>query len=62
MTARSRSMWPFVLALGVVFLALNLIELAFLDGGWPQIVGVPLGIALIGIAIARKRGWSGVRS
>jgi hypothetical protein len=55
-------MWPFVLALGVIFVALNLIQLAFLDGGWPQIVGIPLGIALIGIAVARKHGWSGVRS
>ena len=61
MTAGSRSSWPFVLALGIVFIVLNLVDLAFLGGGWPQIVGIPLGIALVGIALARKRGWGGVR-
>ena len=60
MTARTRNLWPLALALGVVFTLLNLIELAFLDGGWPQIVGVALGIALVAIAIARRRGWQGV--
>ena len=61
MTTRTRHLWPVLLALGLVFTLLNLTELVFRDGGWPQIVGVPLGIALVGIGIAIRRGWSGVR-
>ena len=49
-----------LLALGLVFIFLNLTELVFRDGGWPQIVGVVLGIALVGVGIARRRGWKGV--
>jgi len=60
-TARTRHLWPLLLALGLVFTLLNLTELVFRDGGWPQIVGLPLGLILIGIAIAIRRGWSGVR-
>ena len=61
MTAQARSWWPLLLALGVVFTFLNLFELAFADGGWPQIVGVPIGVALVAVGIARQRGWEGVR-
>jgi hypothetical protein len=48
-------------ALGLVFILLNLYELVFGDGGWPQIVGVPLGITLVAVGIAGQRGWQGVR-
>jgi len=60
-TARPRNWWPVPVALGIVFIALNLIELAFLDGSWPQIVGLALGVVLIGLGVARQRGWEGVR-
>jgi len=60
-TAPTRNLWPVLLALGLGFTFLNLIELVFLDGGWPQFVGLALGAALIGIGIARQRGWEGVR-
>jgi len=59
-TARPRNWWPVLLALGVGFTFLNLVELVFLDGGWPQIVGVGLGFGLVAIGIARQRGWTGV--
>jgi len=36
-------------------------ELVFLDGGWPQIVGVVFGCGLVAVGIARQRGWTGVR-
>jgi hypothetical protein len=60
MTARSRSLWPLLLALGLVFIFLNVTELVVRDGGWPQLVGVALGISLVVVAIARRRGWAGV--
>jgi hypothetical protein len=55
-------LWPVVLALGVGFTFLNLIELVFLDldGGWPQIVGVVIGLALVAVGIARLQGWERV--
>ena len=61
MTAPTRNWWPVPVALGIAFILLNLTELVILDGGWPQIVGLILGMALIGIGIARQRGWEGVR-
>ena len=61
MTAPARNWWPAILALGVGFTILNLVELAFVDGGWPQIVGVAIGCALVAFGIARQRGWERVR-
>jgi hypothetical protein len=49
-----------LLALGIAFTLLNVTELVFLDGGWPQIAGVILGFGLVGVGIARGRGWAGV--
>jgi hypothetical protein len=60
MTAPTRNWWPVLLALGVGFTFLNFIELVFLDGGWPQIVGVVFGCGLVAVGIARQRGWTGV--
>jgi hypothetical protein len=60
MTARTRNLWPILLALGLVFTLLNIAELVFRDGGWPQIVGVALGITLVAVGIARRRGWARV--
>ena len=61
MTVPVRNWWPVILALGIGFTALNLVELVFVDGGWPQIVGVVIGFALVAFGIARQRGWEGVR-
>lgn len=60
MNARARNWWPVLLALGVGFISLNVVELVFVDGGWPQIVGLVFGAALVAIGIARQRGWEGV--
>jgi hypothetical protein len=59
-TERTRNLWPLLLALGLVFTLLNVTALLFRDGGWPQIAGVALGIALVAVALARRRGWAGV--
>ena len=60
MTERTLNLWPLLLALGLVFTLLTITALLFRDGGWPQIVGVALGVALVAVAIARRRGWVGV--
>jgi len=59
MTTPARSVWPLVVVLGVVFALLNLTELVFLDSGWPEIVGVAIGVALVIVGFARSRGWTG---
>jgi len=61
MTTKARNLWPLVMTLGAVFALLNLTELVFLDSGWPEIVGVAIGIALFILGFARYRGWAGVR-
>ena len=61
MSAQRRNLWPVLVALGIGFTLLNLTELVFLDGGWPEIVGVAIGVALVGVGVARRRGWEGVR-
>ena len=60
MRTQARNYWPVVVALGVGFLFLNVIELVFIDGGVPQIVGLVLGFILLGVGIAQQRGWAGV--
>ena len=60
MSTRRRNWWPALVALGIGCLILNLVELVFIDGGLPQIVGLVLGFVVIGIGIARQRGWEGV--
>jgi len=57
-TARTRNVWPLALGLGLVFTLLNVFELAFRDGGWPQIVTTALSITVVAVAIARLRGWT----
>jgi len=61
MTTRARNASALVIVLGVVFTLVNVMELVFLDGGWPEIVGVPIGIALAIVGFAMRRGWEGVR-
>jgi len=60
-TTQARNLWPLVMTLGAVFALLNLTELVFLDSGWPEIVGVAIGIVLVSLGFARYRGWKGPR-
>jgi hypothetical protein len=53
-----RSWWLAGIALGVLFLLLNLVQLAFVDGdGARDLVGMGLGGVMIVAATARYRGW-----
>ena len=61
MTTHARNASSVVIVLGGVFTLLNLTELVFLDSGWPEIVGVAIGIALVIVGFAMQRGWAGVR-
>jgi len=61
MTRHARNASSVVIVLGGVFTLLNLTELLLLDGGWPEIVGVTIGIALVIVGFAMQRGWTGVR-
>ncbi len=61
MTTKVRNTWPVVIVLGGVFTLLNLTQLVLRDGGWPEIVGVTIGIGLVIVGFAMQRGWTGVR-
>jgi hypothetical protein len=56
MTAQTRNLWRVVVVLGAVFAILNLTELVFRDRGWPEVVGLMIGVALVGLGLARSRG------
>lgn len=60
MSAQSRSRWSAVIVLASAFTLVNVVELVAGGGGWPQVVGLPLGVAAIAYGIARLRGWAGV--
>jgi hypothetical protein len=54
--------WIAGLALGIVFVLLNLFELAFVDGDTTRdLGGVVLGCVMVGAALARLRGWMWTR-
>jgi hypothetical protein len=59
-SAQTRNHWHLVVVLGAVFALLNLTELVFRDRGWPEVVGLVIGIALVGLGLARSRGLSEV--
>ena len=57
-----RTLWIVGLALGVGFVFLNLVELAFVDGDATRdLVGVALGCVMVAAAGTRLRGWKGLR-
>ncbi len=60
MTTPTRNLGPLLVVIGGAFAALNVTELLFLDGGWPQVVGLAFGAVLAGVGLARWRGASGV--
>jgi hypothetical protein len=60
MNASLRTRWTAVVVLASLYVGLNVVELAAGMGGWPQIVGLPLGLAVVGYGVARLLGWEGI--
>jgi uncharacterized membrane protein (DUF2068 family) len=60
MNASLRTRWTAVVVLASVYVGFNGVELAAGMGGWPQIVGLPLGLAVVAYGVARLLGWEGI--
>jgi hypothetical protein len=60
MNASLRTRWTAVVVLASLYVGFNAVELAAGVGGWPQIVGLPLGLAVVAYGVARLFGWEGI--
>lgn len=60
MNASLRTRWTAVVVLASLYVGFNLVELVAGVGGWPQIVGLPLGLAVVAYGVARLLGWEGI--
>ena len=60
MNASLRTRWTAVVTLASLYVAFNAVELAVGTGGWPQIVGLPLGLTVVAYGTARLLGWEGI--
>lgn len=61
MSARTPNRWIAVVVLASLYVFFNVVEVVVGDGGWPQIIGVPLGIAVVAYGVARVLGWEGLQ-
>ena len=59
MNASLRTRWTAVVVLASLYVGFNVVELAAGVGGWPQIIGLPLGLAVVAYGVARLLGWEG---
>ena len=60
MNASLRTRWTAVVVLAGLYFGFNVVELAAGVGGLPQIVGLPLGLAVVAYGVARLLGWEGI--
>ena len=60
MNTSLRTRWTAVVVLASLYVGFNLVELVAGVGGWPQIVGLPLGLAVVAYGVARLFGWEGI--
>ena len=60
MSASLRTRWTAVVVLAGLYVAFNVVDLAVGAGGWPQLVGLPLGLAVVAYGAARLLGWEGI--
>jgi hypothetical protein len=58
-SARTRNPWSVVVVLASLFVLVNLVDLGAGNGGWPQIVGVPFGVAVAAYGVVRVLGREG---
>jgi hypothetical protein len=56
-----RARWSTIVVLASLFVSVNLVEIGTGDGGWPQVVGIPLGVGLAAYGVARILGWEGAK-
>ena len=61
MSAPTRNRWTAVIVLASLYVFYNAVELGIGDGGWPQIIGVPLGGAVAAYGVARLVGGAGLQ-
>ena len=57
----TRARWAAVVVLASLYVFVNLIELGAGGAGWPQLVGVPLGVVVAAYGVARVLGWEGLQ-
>jgi uncharacterized membrane protein (DUF2068 family) len=60
-TPSTRTRWLAVVTVACLYVLFDLVELAVGSGGWPQIVGVPVGLAVVAYGVARVLGWEGLQ-
>ena len=61
MTPSTRTRWLAVVTVACLYVLFDLVELAVASGGWPQIVGVPVGLGVVAYGVARVLGWEGLQ-
>ena len=61
MSPSLRARWTTVVVLASLFVFVNLVQIGAGDGGWPQVVGIPLGLVVAAYGVARVLGWDGVQ-
>ena len=61
MSATTRARWSAVVVLASMFVVVNVVELGSGDVGWPQVIGVPVGLAVAAYGVARVLGWEGLQ-
>ena len=61
MSASTRRRWTAVVVFASLYVLFNAVELGVGNGGWPQIVALPLGLAVVAYGVARVRGWQGLQ-
>ena len=60
MSSQTRTRWTAVAVLASLYVFFNVVELGIGEGGWPQFIGVPLGLAVVAYGVARVLGWEGI--
>jgi uncharacterized membrane protein (DUF2068 family) len=61
MSPSTRTRWIAVVTLASLYVLFDLVELGVGGGGWPQVIGVPIGLAVVAYGVARVLGWEGLQ-